>query len=220
LTFGATGTLTSNPSDPSNSFTWPDPNPPSSAKVNSNAAKIYDLRHAAYNSRGLFLRTTNPDELEAALKDALKDIDLRTSSAASVALNSGTRTTDTHLYQARFTPGTWNGQLVAFQIESNGSLGEQKWDAGVKIKSQNFDTGRTILTYNPSTKSGIPFRWNSLTTDQQTALNTDSTGANDGHGLARLNYLRGSTADEGTGAGKLGYRVRLSPLGACPRIIF
>jgi type IV pilus assembly protein PilY1 len=207
LTFGATGTLSSNPADPSQAFPWPDPNP---AKGNSNAAKIDDLRHAAYNSRGLFLRTTNPDELEAALKAALNDIEIRTSSAAAVALNSGTRTTDTHLYQARFTSGSWNGQLLAFPIMANGSLGTETWDAGKVLQSQNFDTGRTILTYNPSTKSGIPFRWNSLTTAQQTALHTDSTGINDTHGKERLDYLRGSKANEGTG---YGYRVRLSPLG-------
>jgi type IV pilus assembly protein PilY1 len=209
LTFGATGTLTSNPADSSKSFTWPDPNPKTG---NSSAAKIDDLRHAAYNSRGLFLRTTNPDELEAALKAALNDIEIRTSSAASVALNSGTRTTDTYLYQARFTSGTWNGQLLAFPIQTDGSLGTAAWDAGEVIKGQNFDTDRTILTYNPSTKSGVPFRWNSLTTDQQTALHTDSTGVNDGYGSARLDYLRGSNANEGTGVGKLGYRVRVSPL--------
>jgi type IV pilus assembly protein PilY1 len=210
LTFGATGRLTSNPTDPSKSFNWgPDP----TTNTADNASKIDDLRHAAYNSRGLFFRTTNPEELEVALKAALNDIEIRTSSAASVALNSGTRTTDTYLYQARFTSGTWNGQLLAFPIQTDGSLGTAAWDAGEVIKSQNFDTGRAILTYNPSTKQGIPFRWSSLTTDQQTALNTDSTGVNDGHGSARLNYLRGSTADEGTGTGQLGYRVRVSPLG-------
>jgi type IV pilus assembly protein PilY1 len=207
LTFGATGTLSSNPADPTQSFPWPDPN---TTKENSNAAKIDDLRHAAYNSRGLFLRTTNPDELEAALKTALNDIEIRTSSAAAVALNSGTRTTDTHVYQARFTSGSWNGQLLAFPIMVDGSLGTETWDAGKVLQSQNFDTGRTILTYNPSTKSGIPFRWNSLTTAQQTALHTDSTGINDMHGKERLDYLRGSKANEGTG---YGYRVRVSPLG-------
>ena len=79
LTFGATGSLTSNPPDPSKSFTWPDP----TQKNAANTTKIDDLRHAAYNGRGLFLRTTNPDELEIALKAALNDIEIRTSSAAS-----------------------------------------------------------------------------------------------------------------------------------------
>jgi len=49
--------------------------------------------------------------------------------------------------------------------------------------------------------------------DQQTALNTDSTGVNDGNGSARLDYLRGSTANEGTEVPKLGFRKRSSELG-------
>jgi type IV pilus assembly protein PilY1 len=218
LTFGAAGNLTSNPPDSSKSFSWgPDP----TTTTADNKTKIDDLRHAAYNGRGRFFRTTNPDELAAALKVALEDIDRRTSSSASVALNSGSRSTTTHVYQARFTPGdadtgTWSGELSAYELQNdgknNGKLREPSvWDASEKLNGQNFDTDRHILTYHPVTKDGIAFRWNALDTTQQVALHTDSNGVNDGHGQARLDYLRGSKANEDTNG--YGYRKRVTPLG-------
>ena len=204
ISFGLLGALTSDPPDRTTPFAWPSP-------FTSDAAKIDDLRHAAYNGRGLFLSATNPGALQDALKTAFQDIADRNSSAASVALNSGSLSANSLVYQARFNSGDWSGQLLAFPIStSNGTLGNLEWDAGVTLDSQNFDTGRTILTYKPSTRAGIPFRWNSLDAAQQTALNTNVSAVNDGLGAARLNYLRGSRADEGTGNR---FRVRLHILG-------
>ena len=54
VAFGVNGQLSSSPSNPSTAFSWPDP-------TASSAAKIDDLRHAAYNGRGEFLNASNPD---------------------------------------------------------------------------------------------------------------------------------------------------------------
>jgi type IV pilus assembly protein PilY1 len=203
VAFGVSGTLTSNPSDPEAAFAWPNP-------ANSNAAKIDDLRHAAYNGRGEFLDASNPNDLISALNAAINSIAERVSSAASVALNSGSHSTNSRVYQARFNSGDWSGQLLSFPIDSDGNISAPEWDAATAISTQNYDTGRTILTYNPSTLAGVPFRWGSLSTAQQTFLHTNPSGGNDSQGAARLDYLRGSTAHEGTGND---YRVRLKRLG-------
>ncbi|MFS9669370.1 hypothetical protein, partial [Klebsiella pneumoniae] len=66
------------------------------------------------------------------------------------------------MYQAKFSSADWSGQLLAYAINSDGSIGSQLWDAGQQINSQNWDTGRQILTYKPSAalgSRGIPFRW-------------------------------------------------------------
>jgi type IV pilus assembly protein PilY1 len=203
VAFGVSGSLTSNPSNPTTAFAWPNP-------ANSNAAKIDDLRHAAYNGRGEFLDASNPNDLINALNAAIHSIEERNSSAAAVALNSGSHSTDSRVYQARFRSGEWSGQLLSFPIDADGQISSLEWDAAVALGNQNYDTGRTILTYNPSTLTGVPFRWAQLSTAQQTFLHTNPSGGNDGQGAARLDYLRGSTAHEGTGND---YRIRLKRLG-------
>ncbi len=208
ISFGLDGTLTSSPTNPTLPFTWPDP-------AASSAAKIDDLRHAAYNGRGLYLNGSDPGTLESALNDALKDIIDRTSSAASVALNSGSQSTNSRIYQARFNSGDWSGQLLALPIDDHGNVGTAVWDGAAVLDKavaddKDFYTKRTILTYKPSTKAGIAFRWSDLDPAQQTALHTNSSTINDGLGLARLNYLRGSRVDEEQGNR---FRVRLHLLG-------
>jgi type IV pilus assembly protein PilY1 len=203
ISFGLDGTIASMPTDPKASFSWPDPSASASGKID-------DLRHAAYNGRGLFLSAADPGALQDAIEAAFQDIADRTSSAASVALNSGSRNANSRVYQARFNSGDWSGQLLSFPLNTDGTVGTPEWDTGTMLDTQNYDTGRVILTTKPSTKAGIAFRWSNLDTAQQTALNTNTSGVNDGLGSARLNYLRGSRVDEGKGNK---FRVRLHLLG-------
>lgn len=205
LSFGLDGLLSSDPPNRTSTFPWPDPegaNP---------AAKIDDLRHAAFNGRGLFLSARNPQQLSEALDNAFRSIAERSSSAASVALNSGVISTDSNVYQARFNSGDWSGQLLSHRINpDDGSLTSLAWDAATVLDGQDYNTGRQILTYKPSTRTGVPFRWTNLDPSQQTLLHTNSLGANDAQGVARLEYLRGSRAHEGKGNR---YRARLHVLG-------
>lgn len=203
VAFGVTGSLTAGPTSRTQSFTWP--------TVSANASTtVDDLRHAAYNSRGEFLSAQSPEALATALNNTLVGIAGRTGSAAAVAVNSRSLSTTTRLYQARFISGEWSGDLRALSISSEGNVDTQVWSAAAQLKSQNWDTGRTILTAN-TISHGIPFRWttsggNALTAAQQSYLHTDpDLGVNDSQGSARLDYLRGSTTHEGTGNN---YRVR------------
>ncbi len=203
VSFGLNGFLTANPPNATDPFNWPDP-------FASNTAKIDDLRHAAFNGRGEFLSANNADELSQALNDAISSIAQRTSSAASVALNSGSHNANSRVYQARFNSGDWSGQLLSFLVDTTGGVSTPEWDAGAVLNGKDYDTQRDIITFNPSTYSGVPFRWAQLSTSQQALLNTAPDGTVDNEGQARLNYLRGSKADEGTGNG---YRTRLTLLG-------
>jgi type IV pilus assembly protein PilY1 len=203
VAFGVNGQLTSDPPNTMDPFNWPNP-------FSSDAGKIDDLRHAAFNGRGAFLSASNPDQLIAALDDAISSIAERTSSAASVALNSGSHNANSRVYQARFNSGDWSGQLLSLPVDSSGNVSSPEWDAGVVLNSLNYDTDRVILTYDPSSGTGIPLRWNQLSPYQQALLHTDPDGIIDGEGEARLEYLRGSAEHEGTGNG---YRTRLNRLG-------
>ena len=203
VAFGVNGTLTDNPPNDTDSFTWPDP-------TQSAANKIDDLRHTAFNGRGEFLNASRPEDLVTALDDALGSIADRVSSAASVALNSGSHNANSKIYQARFNSGDWSGQLLAYPIGEDGSILTPVWDAGEKLDTLHWDHDRTIITYNDEVNNGtgITFRWDQLSLEMKNLLNLDAAGVPDANGEKRLEYLRGNKAEEGTL-----FRTRLHLLG-------
>ena len=145
----------------------------------------------------------------------------RISSAAPVALNSGAVGGSNLAYQARFDSSNWTGQLLAYPINtSTGVIGTAPtWDAGLVLAGQHFDSGRQIITYKPSNRTGVPFRLASLDASQSTALNFNPiTAAADvpSQAQARLNYLRGDASNESSTPPALIYRPRLRMCGALP----
>ncbi|MHB8744291.1 MAG: pilus assembly protein [Sulfuricaulis sp.] len=166
---------------------------------------------------GLAYQAVDVQSFEDAMASVTLDIQAKTASASAVAVNSQVLTNNSRTYQARFTSGTWSGQLLAFPISSTGTIGSQLWDAGAVLQSQNWDTGRQIITWNGSpgqSFQGVPFRWSTngltaLLASQQTVLNTNpQSNAVDGLGQARLNYLRGDCSNEGAGDN---FRLRTIP---------
>ena len=169
--------------------TWPDP-------TSSNGATIDDLWHAALNSRGEFFSASQPTAFADRLSEVLSAISERTSSASSAAVSSSSIVTNSRAYQAIFNSGDWSGQLLAFPINANGTLGAQLWDAADLIPPAN---SRTIISYDGT--DGQPFRWADISTTQQTALGSE----------AILNYLRGDQTNESINNGS--FRNRTSRLG-------
>lgn len=176
-----------------------------------------------------FFLITNAISLREQLAKAFEQIIERTGSFSSAALSSGFLAENTRIYQAIFRTKDWSGQLLAFAIDpdtgdilTNGSgpMGSL-WDASQVLKNQNFNAGRRIITYKPSSQSGIPFRWPSnpaspglteLDAAQLTALNTSPiSGTMDNLGEARLEYVRGNKAHEVQNGGT--FRDRSTPLG-------
>lgn len=152
--------------------------------------------------------------LQSAFSAIFSDIVSKTGAASAVALNSQSITTGSRVYQAKFNSTDWSGQLLSLQINPDGSIGSAVWDAGQAINLQSPGS-RTILTYKPSTKKGITFRWpatvtsptaTEMDTAQTAVLNTSMSGTVDGNGSARLDYLRGSAVNEGTAG--LKFRAR------------
>lgn len=150
-------------------ITWPDPHP-----TTANAAKLDDLLHASVNGRGGFFTASNPDVFASELSNVLNNIEDRTSSASAVASNSTRLTSTTHLYQALFKSGDWTGQLKAFTLNANGSVGGEVWDAANGIPATG---ARNIKTWNGS--AGVDFN-----------------GALGSLTASQVNYLRGDTSQE------------------------
>ena len=244
VAFGVNGTLTADPADEVTPFTWPSP----FSGTNTDPKRIDDMRHAAYNARGEFLSAANPQQLIDQLEASLDSIDDRASSSAAVAANSTSLSANSVIYQAQFNTANWDGQLRAFKVsDGNATTGvcagtpigqvcsPADWSAADQLDTQvavtgsggsqvnGFDTKRFIMTYKPSTDSGIPFRWpatfsapgtSELDAAQVNALLGNApAGDEQAYGQALLNFFRGDRANEEGAGGSYTFRDRASVLG-------
>ena len=191
VAFGVDGTLTAMPSNTTDPFAWPIPN--------SDARKIDDLRHAAWNGRGEFLSAQNPGELIAGLRSALQSIQGRVGSAASVAFNTGSLSTNSQVYLALFNSERWDGSLLAFDLDpDSGAISTTpKWSAAKQLDDRDLGTSpRTLLTFDGS--DGTAFQWSTLTEAQKDDFRTNPAGGLDNEvtGMARHGYMRGDRGCE------------------------
>lgn len=135
----------------------------------NDAEKIDDVWHAAFNSKGYFVSAQSTDGVAEAISSALLEIADRVGSAASVATNTGSLNAGSKLFQARFDSSDWKGQLLAFQINLDGTIeGFPEWEAGSLLNATDYNLGREIITFNPNADNppggviegaGIPFRF-------------------------------------------------------------
>lgn len=160
---------------------------------------VYDLWHAAINSRGMAFSADRPQEMVASLANAMNRVLERESAAAALATNSTRLSTDTMLFQARFNSGDWTGKLTAYRINTDGTLGTTVWEATDPGKIPGH-ASRNIYTWSGS--SGIGFT--------ETYLKSAGLWSNIGS-TSLLAYLRGDATNEERNGGT--YRNRSLPLG-------
>jgi type IV pilus assembly protein PilY1 len=144
----------------------------------------------------------------------------QTAASSSAGLNQKQTAkvqTGTQVYFAFYNPNNWTGDLTSQNLDT--PVGDPNpndlqidpivnWDAscvltGVPTGQTCSKTGagpsapqasRQILTWNGA--SGVPFEWGSLTTAQQNLLDAEDVAYGSPVTAWRLNYLRGSRADE------------------------
>ena len=194
---------------------WPDPN-------NSNAAKIDDLLHAAVNSRGAFVSASDTEifvkKMTAMLNDA---VSRGTGSSSSIAANSTRLDTDSAIYQALFDSDDWDGDLISYEVNTDGEIEGVGWKAASQLDTASdadimaVDGPRQIYTYydgdpNTAPASGLTeFFWGNLSDAQKDALDGDSNDA--ALGQQHVRYLRGDRRLEQRNGGA--FRDRASRLG-------
>ncbi|HEU0203243.1 MAG TPA: PilC/PilY family type IV pilus protein, partial [Burkholderiaceae bacterium] len=112
---------------------------------------------------------------------------------------------DTGIFVPYFDTSTWFGELehYAVSVDSSGNASiasTTSWKASEQIPvydEVNGTTDRNIVL-GSALGGGMSFEWTNLSTSQQAQLNTNPhTLTDDGNGVARVAYLRGSRADEG-----------------------
>ena len=177
---------------------WPNPTGVSSAN------NLYDLWHAAVNSRGGYFGADTPDQLVDAMTNSLSRATPQINGAnqnfgASLATNSTRLATDTALYQAQFLIGDWTGRLLRIKVDSSGAtqypvIGDT-WEAASKLPANG--AGRNIATSTAAIAGGVNFVWG--TAVLQPYLGTQ----------AIADYLRGDQAAEIQNGGTFRNRTKI-----------
>lgn len=167
--------------------------------------------------KGQYFKATDADSLTEALAKVISNIASQSGSASAVAFNTATLGTSSAVYQAKFNSGLWSGELLSYALDSvTGNLATSAtWNAATRLDARDLSSNdRKILTYNPISKKGIPFRWNTadLSATQQSDLNMGPSGTADAYGPDRLAFLRGDRSKEGDSTTP-SFRVRGSRLG-------
>ncbi len=194
---------------PDQSFAWPQPS-------SNTDSTIDDVRHAAWNGRGLYLSAKNPQDLIDALASSIDEIESRTGTASALAFNSTSYKNNAHFFYAQFNSGSWAGELISQELSEDLETGAVLWEASDKLDNRNTD--REIITYNSASGTGVAFRASSLPADLTSDLTSLYTSDYSSYYSSSsdfvsdaVDYLRGDRTNEGAAAGK--FRDRSTALG-------
>lgn len=177
VAFGLTGQLPANADPLAIGFTWPEP-------VENTNTTLDDLFHAAYNSRGLYLSSDNPQNLLDSLLSAILNITERTTIASAAAVTSAQLTTESVVYLAEYNSVNWSGTILAKKIKTDPTTGEvlasgeleeaAAWDAAAILNNRDISGNpRTIITYDSTSQQGIPFKWDAVNDPLTSAMKDD-----------------------------------------------
>lgn len=197
------------------------------APRNNDPTSIDDTWHAAINSRGAYFNAANPQNLVDQLTNILTNISARNVPATTSALNTSVLVQGAIGFTAGYSSGDWTGLFQAITANEDGTVAGLQWDAGqiltdatktppanrqilsAKEKADGaFDGGTAFRAF--TSLDNLTASTGSTYLSAQTLLSglPASTGSTD-TGQARVDYLRGSRALEGSV-----YRTRSSLLGA------
>ena len=184
---------------------WPRPE-------NNAPEAVDDTWHAAVNGRGDYFSAADPGELVGKLQDIINNIVARRNSSTAGSLNTAVLSVNTIGYGSGYDSGDWSGTATARSVDADtGLFGNALWDAGCKLSggfcvatggnlgaARDPDTRVILSARGTGAGQGIAFRWPSLSNAQRGLLDRDETGAVDGNGNRRLDFLRGDRSSEGS----------------------
>jgi type IV pilus assembly protein PilY1 len=180
---------------------------------------------AVAGGTGDYFPAVSAQALSDDLQVILATILAATQSTAAVAVNSTGLKTGSAVYQAQFVTADtfqdWTGNLYAFAVDPvtgavNTNPATALWSSRTQLDAQNWDTQRFIATWDPTARTGIPFRWTPGNVATGISINSAlgqqlTTFAADTNGQDVVNYLRGNSSQELRNLGK--FRNRAHTLG-------
>ncbi|MDO9205441.1 pilus assembly protein [Methylotenera sp.] len=211
---------------------WPSPGPDNgdTSFTPAERATVDDLWHAAINGaesdKSQYFSAKNPQEVIDGVRSALASLGDIKGTASTTALSSVTPVAgDNYAFSARYTTGSWTGNLFARTIDGNGNLSANAlWcveaESGVTpacnpdpvtgLAAKSNAGTRTIYANNSG--SLVPFQFANLTAGQQTSFQAanisalsqwaslNATQRTQAAGANLVNYLRGNTTYDQTAA--------------------
>lgn len=200
----------------SNGKSWP-------SVSNDSNNNVYDLWHAAINSRGEFFSADSPEALVLAFSTILGRIAERTTSASSPAISSGIVTDDESIeslaYQTSYSSEeNWAGDLKAYrkhQVWNSATnawdlVTTEQWSARSLLDARGYQSRNINIATNgmtPGASNLRDFSWGNAgngTTPgslaywlRQNPDNHDSLDADTTNASSRLLFLHGNRANEG-----------------------
>ena len=170
-------------------------------------ALINDLRHAAFNSRGLFLSAGDAQSLNTTLRLIIEQIRGRAGlSGSAIAQNSTVIRNTSRIFQASFNSGEWSGELIASSLTSQGELDQEVWRASNTFPTVTSANDRNIYTgiWAGGAFNGVRFTDTPIPPGLLFTLPTGTISTND-----IIKYIAGVQSREGTGANDFRQRETL-----------
>lgn len=163
-----------------------------------------------------YFPVTDPSRLRDTLASVFQRVGAASGAATAVGVSGGTLGAGSHVYETSFRSEEWTGQLTAHEIARDGKTRRTPaWDANATLARTVEDGAREVLTWKPSLRRGVPFRWPDdprvPRPDEIDSAQADLLSRNpiddslDADGPARVDWLRGEHVD--------GFRQRAEPLG-------
>ncbi len=143
---------------------------------------VDDLWHAAINGRGQYFSAGNPTDLVNAFTGVLTNIQSRIGSSSAPAPSAPRYQVGTLLFQPVYDTSDWHGNLRAFDVTD---LNTVLWNAQDRLNTQDYLSGRNIISYRPDTDTGIAFLYSQLSPSQQGYIASNV-----------LDYIRGDNSNE------------------------
>jgi type IV pilus assembly protein PilY1 len=175
--------------------------------VGNTITTIDDMRHAAHNGGGDFLRVNDAEQFAKDLGSVIGSIASQEYSQAGVAASAVTLTAGTKKFVPYYTSGTWWGNLEMVNLSAAGDSTGFAWRV-VATDANGQPTGtttipspsaRNIVVWVDQTKQAIDFNYTNIT-----AGTNNLRGSNANMQMSSsvssdvIDYLRGVRTKEGT----------------------
>lgn len=174
----------------------------------SDPKAIDDMWHAAVNTRGQFLNAGDANSLSDSIGNMMAQINRITSSQSGVAVSTANLIVGTRKYTPRYQTGSWTGNVIASELDSNsGNVVSTAWQVVGSIS-----TGTTTITYSgiPAANSRNIVAWNGSNAEAFTNTTAITNSMTAPVTADLINYIRGDQSKEGSNGI---YRLREARLG-------
>lgn len=175
---------------------------------------VYDLWHAAINSRGAFFSADDAGDLVSSLGAVVTRITQSNNASASQVSSPmlDNSFSSSYTYVPTFSSSDWSGDLGKY-LRTAKSVTRQ-WSAQSKLDAtygSGSYTGRKVVMAR-SANTLQDFKWTNLSATQKAYLNKNLLGTVDSYGSQRVDYLRGARTYENS-ATTPSFRIRSHILG-------